>query len=216
MAAYFGSYHDEQRLNEYDTAFYSRYGDVTCTYDDSFRSLDEIFHIFLSYDSSSLSVGEFSYGSNALPYRREDGFKGSTQHANGMIKEAYGQEYQPFIGCWNWLSEYNLYSNGSAEDFPRNDFYNQDHDNDVEKTENIYASDERPDSFYEDLGKHLACDYNFWDGHLSKFGQGEEDSIEYGRQELKPTESYHQDEIEFCNCVFGYWPCLFRGMPYKV
>lgn len=153
------------------------------TYDIPTSSLDAICHPFPASDHPLSSLQEAAYEGNQLSN-------------NGNYNSGFG-------GCRRKrLFSYNHGSNGIGAEYGGS-LVPSEH---ARQNEEHYDTDF---SYHENNEIQPAVDYNTCYESCSGFT---EDIFNYNEQEPRPTYGYSQEEMEFCESIFSYWPCLLREM----
>lgn len=145
----------------------------------------------------------------------DDNFATSPWDENGGTEETYEREGLTYDnGNGNWLRECSsVFGDCWGCDFisPGNEIDHSDCRG-AWKTRN--GEEERLDghfSCHEDTENHTAGEYNSWSCCDSWFPNGEEnDRYNDGGEEAEATNGHGLREIEVCEGIFGYWPCLYR------
>ncbi|XVE96790.1 hypothetical protein REPUB_Repub02eG0253400 [Reevesia pubescens] len=126
-----------------------------------------------------------------------------------QVQQGRQSEYD----CSYWLSEYDSCCGGYWGDDLFSGRYNMDGDgsNDPMVTpEDSHQSEDQDQSYTRYCENEFSqpdSDYNPWSFH--QYCE-DEDSYSYNGDEPSTTYGYRMDEVEFCEGIFGYFPCLLR------
>lgn len=123
---------------------------------------------------------------------------------------AYEEQQPPSSSYGNWLSNYgsgfcDLFSYGYSTN-------GNEYGGSLVKAEDSQQAEEPYDIDFSCNGdtenEPAAFDYNPCYDSCSRYI--EELFYQYNEQEARPTYSFGQDEMGFCEGILGYWPCLYR------
>lgn len=171
------------RITEDYPPLFSDSYQIADAYDEPTSSLDAICHPYPASDHPISSLQEAAYEGNRLSN-------------NGNYDSGFG-------GCRREkLFSYNHSSNGIGAE----------HGGSLVPTKHARQNEEHYDtdiSYHENNEMQPAFDYNTCYESCSGFF---EDIVNHDEREPRPTYRYSPEEMECCESIFSYWPCLQREM----